>query len=61
MDAQGASEDDEDFDLGFASNSNSKKDDPQHKQSANENLEAFEAELAAAGISDDEGPMTAEQ
>ena len=59
MDAQGASEDDEDFDLGFASNS--KKDDPQHKQSANENLEAFEAELAAAGISDDEGPMTAEQ
>lgn len=56
----GISEDDEDFDLGFASNS--KKDDNlQHKQSENENLEAFEAELAAAQISDDDGPMTTEQ
>ena len=60
LDAHGISEDDEDFDLGFASNSK-KGDDPQHKQSENENLEAFEAELAAAQISDDDGPMTTEQ
>ena len=29
--------------------------------STNENNEAFEAELAAAGNSDDDGPMTHEQ
>lgn len=47
LDAHGISEDDEDFDLGFASDSK-KDDNMDHKQSENENLEAFEAELAAA-------------
>lgn len=47
--AHGISEDDEDFDLGFASNSKKDGNDPKHhKQSDNENLAAFEAEIAAA-------------
>ena len=50
----------DDFDLGgFASNE--KKDAAGHIQSANSNFEQFEAELAAAGMSEDEGPMSVEQ
>lgn len=55
---------DDEFNLGFDSNSKKQPSaDKNGKQqlSTNENNEAFEAELAAAaGNSDDEGPMTLE-
>ena len=59
LDAQGISDNEEDFDLGFASNSKKDSNDLKQEGFSNDG-EAFEAELAAAGISDDEGPMTDE-